>query len=69
MKFPIVRTGPNHILIQGARRNSEQTRVVFRPSNIIGQPPALKLLLFLRIIRGQIRTDNGPILPIVRALM
>ncbi len=43
--------------------------MVLCPSHIIGQPPALELLLFLWIIRGQVRTNDGPILSIISTLM
>ena len=69
MQLAVVRSRPNHILVQGTRRNRKQTRVVFRTRDIVGQPPALELLLFLWIVRGQIWTNNGPILPVVRALV
>ena len=67
LNIPIIGANPDHSFLHGAWSNAHDSGVIFSIGHIQGQTPAFRLFLFFRIIGSQIRTDDLPGSPLIRA--
>ena len=67
LHVPVVRPDPDHTGLDRARRDREDRGVVLRGGDVVGEAAARELPLLLRIVRGEIGTDDLPRFPHIAA--